>query len=149
MLGPPEGLGVRNMRMEPGSMNVPQSPCGLSTRVIGPKGLTDLQFIVRLALRLPSSQRQVKEQLGEVRQQLVKKLAPREFPEGVDLTICRELPANGRDIDWLRKEWSNMDKLNRGDVEKGRVSGAVYHVRIEISAGDVADAIRVAKISTP
>ena len=41
-----------------------------------------------------------------------------------------------------------MDKLNRGDVEKGRVSGAVYHVRIEISAGDVADAIRVAKIST-
>lgn len=130
-------------------MNVPQSPCGLSTQIIAPKGLTDPQFIVRLALRLPSSQRQVKEQLGEVRQQLVKKLAPREFPEGVDLTICRELPANGRDIDWLRKEWSNMDKLNRGDVEKGRVSGAVYHVRIEISAGDVADAIRVAKISTP
>ncbi|EJT51306.1 sphinganine-1-phosphate aldolase [Trichosporon asahii var. asahii CBS 2479] len=84
-------------------------------------------FVVRLALSLPSSQRQIKEQLGEVRKQLVQKLAPREFPEGVDLTICRELPANGRDIEWLRKEWTNMDKLNRGDVEKGRVSGAVYH----------------------
>lgn len=58
----------------------------------------------------------------------MKKLAPREFPDGVDLTICRELPANGRDIGWLRNEWDNMDKLNRGDVEKGRVSGAVYHV---------------------
>lgn len=73
----------------------------------------------------------------------MKKLAPREFPDGVDLTICRELPSKGRDIDWLRNEWANMDKLNRGDVEKGRVSGAVYHV--SFARGDVADAIRVAK----
>lgn len=121
-----------------------------STRITAPGCLANHQFIVRLALRMPSAQKQVKQQLGEVRQQLVKKLAPREFPEGVDLTIVRELPANGRDIEWLRKEWSNMDKLNRGDVEQGRVSGAVYHVsRREISGGDVANVLRVARTSIP
>jgi len=79
-------------------------------------------------LRLPSARAQVKTELANTRAELSRQLAPKTFPEGITLHDNSSLPEHGRDIEWLRKEWENMHKLDRGDVNAGRVSGAVYHV---------------------
>jgi hypothetical protein len=80
-------------------------------------------------LRLPSARAQVAKELAKTRSDLSNQLAPKTFPEGVELHDNSQLPEHGRDIEWLRAEWQNLHKLNRGDAEAGRVSGAVYHVR--------------------
>jgi hypothetical protein len=84
--------------------------------------------IVRIMLRMPSARAQIAKELAKTRAELSSKIAPKTLPPGVELEDVRELPAQGHDIEWLRKEWSNMAKLDRGDLGAGRVSGAVYHV---------------------
>ncbi len=79
-------------------------------------------------LRMPSARAQIAKELAKTRAELSSKIAPKTLPPGVELEDVRALPAQGHDIEWLRKEWSNMAKLDRGDLGAGRVSGAVYHV---------------------
>lgn len=67
-------------------------------------------------------------ELAKTRSGLKASLAPDTFPEGIELNGTRSIPEQGHDIEWLRKEFTNLHKLDRGDVEGGRVSGAVYHV---------------------
>lgn len=41
------------------------------------------------------------------------------------------MPLKGRDREWLEKEWKGLKKLEKGDVDSGRVSGTVYHVSLD------------------
>ncbi|WRT63911.1 uncharacterized protein IL334_000837 [Kwoniella shivajii] len=84
-------------------------------------------FVVRIMLSLPSSKKQLRLELGKAASELREKLAPSKYPDGITLTTVRKLPEQGRSRDWLESEWSNLKKLERGDVDAGRVSGAVYH----------------------
>ncbi|WWC86025.1 uncharacterized protein L201_000896 [Kwoniella dendrophila CBS 6074] len=83
--------------------------------------------IVRIMLSLPSSKAQLQLELSKTQTEIREKLAPTKYPDGVTLTTVRKLPEQGRSKDWLESEWTNLKKLERGDVENGRVSGAVYH----------------------
>ncbi|BEI87550.1 uncharacterized protein CcaverHIS019_0102680 [Cutaneotrichosporon cavernicola] len=82
---------------------------------------------VRIMLRMPSARAQIAKELAKTRAELSSKIAPKTLPPGVELEDVNELPESGRNIEWLRNEWTNMAKLDRGDLEAGRVSGAVYH----------------------
>ncbi|WVQ62492.1 uncharacterized protein L199_000632 [Kwoniella botswanensis] len=84
-------------------------------------------FIVRLMLSLPSSKAKLQLELGKAQSEIREKLVPSKYPDGVTLTTVRKLPEQGRSKDWLEGEWTNLKKLERGDVDAGRVSGAVYH----------------------
>lgn len=77
---------------------------------------------------MPSARAQIAKELAKTRADLSRQLAPKTYPAGVVLHENRELPENGRNIEWLRTEWENLHKLDRGDLKGGRVSGAVYHV---------------------
>lgn len=81
-------------------------------------------------LSLPSSQRQIKSELGKARSDLVAKLAPTTYPDGITLHRIRTMPESGKSREWLEEEWRNLKLLERGDVDGGRVSGTVYHVRV-------------------
>lgn len=94
----------------------------------------DSQLVVRIMLRLPSARVEVAKELAKTRVDLQQKIAPREYPEGVELANSREIPEHGHDIEWLRNQWQNLHKLDRGDLLAGRVSGAVYHVRLDCGA---------------
>ncbi|TYJ51647.1 hypothetical protein B9479_007767 [Cryptococcus floricola] len=84
-------------------------------------------IVVKIMLALPKNKAKLNSELGRTRLELKEKLAPTEYPEGIILTPVRTLPDQGRDKEWLDSEFSNMKKLERGDVDEGRVSGAVYH----------------------
>nr|XP_019014579.1 sphinganine-1-phosphate aldolase [Kwoniella pini CBS 10737]OCF53360.1 sphinganine-1-phosphate aldolase [Kwoniella pini CBS 10737] len=84
-------------------------------------------FVVRIMLSLPSSKKQLRLELGKTQAEIREKLVPSRYPDGVKLTAVRKLPEQGRSKDWLESEWDNLKKLERGDVNAGRVSGAVYH----------------------
>lgn len=86
------------------------------------------QIVVAIMLSLPSSRRQISSELAKTRAELKAKLAPTTFPNGITLTPTRVMPQKGRDRGWLEEEWKGMKKLERGDVDSGRVSGTVYHV---------------------
>lgn len=83
-----------------------------------------------MLLSLPSSKKQIHSEISKIRTQLKDKLAPSTYPEGINLTVTRTLPEKGRSRDWLEEEWKNLKKLEKGDVDNGRVSGTVYHVRL-------------------
>lgn len=70
----------------------------------------------------------VESELSDLRKDLSAKVAPKTFPDGINLTTVRTLPEQGRNKQWLEEEWKNMKMLERGDVDNGRVSGCVYHV---------------------
>ena len=71
----------------------------------------------------------VESELSDLRKDLSAKVAPKTFPDGINLTTVRTLPEQGRNKQWLENEWKNLKMLERGDVDSGRVSGCVYHVR--------------------
>nr|XP_031859585.1 uncharacterized protein CI109_005047 [Kwoniella shandongensis]KAA5526657.1 hypothetical protein CI109_005047 [Kwoniella shandongensis] len=91
-------------------------------------------IVVRLMLSLPSSRAKLGSEISKMRSQLREKLAPTTYPDGVTLTTVKSLPAQGRSKEWLESEWTNLKKLERGDVDNGRVSGAVYHGGEELNA---------------
>lgn len=99
----------------------------LFTIVFG-NGKADIQLVVRIMLKLPSARAEVTRELAKTRVDLQQKIAPKVYPPGVDLADSRAIPEHGHDIEWLRNQWTNLHKLERGDLESGRVSGAVYHV---------------------
>lgn len=70
----------------------------------------------------------VQSELSDLRKDLSAKVAPKTFPDGINLTTVRTLPEQGRNKQWLEEEWRNLKMLEKGDVDNGRVSGAVYHV---------------------
>lgn len=70
----------------------------------------------------------VESELSDLRKDLSAKVAPKTFPDGINLTTVRTLPEQGRGKQWLEDEWKNLKMLERGDVDSGRVSGTVYHV---------------------
>ncbi|WWC58330.1 uncharacterized protein I303_100870 [Kwoniella dejecticola CBS 10117] len=90
-------------------------------------------IVVRIMLSLPSSKAQLRLELGKTQAEIREKLVPRNYPDGVTLTTVRKLPEQGRSKDWLESEWDNLKKLERGDVDAGRVSGAVYHGGSELN----------------
>ncbi len=73
-------------------------------------------------------------ELAKTRQELRDKLAPTTYGPGIEITNVRSLPIKGRDLDWLQGQWLNMKKLERGDVDDGRVSGTVYHGGEDVNA---------------
>ena len=83
---------------------------------------------VKLFLILPPVAKKVDSELAEVRAELVAKWSPAAYPDGVQITQVRSLPAQGRSRDWLQAEFNGMKALEKGDVGSGRVSGTVYHV---------------------
>ncbi|WVR03667.1 hypothetical protein IAU60_000662 [Kwoniella sp. DSM 27419] len=91
-------------------------------------------IVVRVMLSLPSSKAQLSAELGKTQAELREKLAPSTYADGVTLTTVRTLPKNGKDRQWLESEWTNLKKLERGDVDEGRVSGAVYHGGDDLNA---------------
>jgi sphinganine-1-phosphate aldolase len=86
------------------------------------------QMVFAIILSLPSSRRKIASELGKTRAELKAKLAPTVYPDGISLTPARVMPQKGRDRGWLEEEWKGMKRLERGDVDSGRVSGTVYHV---------------------
>ena len=92
----------------------------------------NVQVVVRLMLALPSSQRQITSELAKARSDLVNKLAPSQYPDGIVLHRTRTMPESGKSREWLEEEWRNLKLLERGDVDGGRVSGTVYHVRCSV-----------------
>ncbi|KAK8861729.1 hypothetical protein IAR55_002552 [Kwoniella newhampshirensis] len=91
-------------------------------------------LVVRIILSLPSSKAKLDSELAKTRSQLREKLAPSTYPDGVMLTSVKSLPEKGRSKEWLESEWTNLKKLERGDVDDGRVSGAVYHGGEDLNA---------------
>lgn len=87
-------------------------------------------MIFAVILSLPSSRRQIASELGKTRAELKSKLAPTTYPDGITLTPTRIMPQKGRDRGWLDEEFKGMKRLERGDVDSGRVSGTVYHVSL-------------------
>nr|ODN85517.1 sphinganine-1-phosphate aldolase [Cryptococcus depauperatus CBS 7841] len=83
--------------------------------------------VVSIMLKMPKHRQHLESELSRTRKEISNKLAPETYPEGIDLTRVKELPEHGRDKEWLVREFSNMKKLEKGDVNEGRVSGAVYH----------------------
>lgn len=120
------------------------APCTMPTRMPCSRSSTDIQLIVRLMLRLPSARAEVTKELAKTREDLKSKIAPTEYPAGIELENSRSIPEHGHDVEWLRGQWTNMHKLERGDLESGRVSGAVYHVSLPPKCAD----IRAARSST-
>lgn len=88
-----------------------------------------IQYLIGIFLRLPFVSSKVTSELADLRRDLSAKVAPKTFPDGINLTTVRSLPEKGRSKAWLEEEWNNLKKLERGDVDSGRVSGTVYHVR--------------------
>lgn len=87
-------------------------------------------LVVRIMLAFPSNRAKLNSELAKTRAELKEKLAPSQYPDGVRLTTVKTLPATGRGKEWLESEWENLKKLEKVDVDSGRVSGAVYHVSI-------------------
>ncbi|ORY22698.1 putative sphinganine-1-phosphate aldolase [Naematelia encephala] len=91
-------------------------------------------IVIRIILSLPSSRAKLASELAKTRVQIQSKLAPNKYPDGIDLTPVRTLPEHGRDREWLKHEWRGMKGLEKGDVQEGRVSGAVYHGGEELNS---------------
>ncbi|OCF45133.1 sphinganine-1-phosphate aldolase [Kwoniella heveanensis CBS 569] len=91
-------------------------------------------IVVRIMLSLPAAKGKMAMEMSKIRSDLRQKLAPSKYPDGVTLTTVRRLPQQGRDKAWLESEWSNLHKLEKGDIGQGRVSGAVYHGGEELNA---------------
>lgn len=56
------------------------------------------------------------------------KLAPSSYPASTGLEPLHKLPAKGQSVEWIEKQIGALKGLEKGDVQEGRVSGAVYHV---------------------
>lgn len=84
-----------------------------------------------LALKLPSSRRQVETEMAEARRGLEEKLVPRQLPNGIE--YMQTLPSVGRPAEWIEAELSRLKSLEKSDVDEGRVSGAVYHGQPELN----------------
>ncbi|OWZ49928.1 sphinganine-1-phosphate aldolase [Cryptococcus neoformans 125.91] len=91
-------------------------------------------LVVRIMLAFPSNRAKLNSELAKTRAELKEKLAPSQYPDGVRLTTVKTLPATGRGKEWLESEWENLKKLEKVDVDSGRVSGAVYHGGDELNA---------------
>ncbi|AAW44943.1 sphinganine-1-phosphate aldolase, putative [Cryptococcus deneoformans JEC21] len=91
-------------------------------------------LVVRIMLAFPSNRAKLNSELAKTRAELKEKLAPSQYPDGVRLTTVRTLPETGRGREWLESEWENLKKLEKADVDNGRVSGAVYHGGDELNA---------------
>ncbi|KAL0242105.1 hypothetical protein I308_105733 [Cryptococcus tetragattii IND107] len=91
-------------------------------------------LVVRVMLAFPSNKAKLNSELAKARAELKEKLAPSQYPDGVRLTTVKALPETGRGREWLESEWANLKKLEKGDVDNGRVSGAVYHGGDELNA---------------
>ncbi|WVQ78645.1 hypothetical protein IAT38_000732 [Cryptococcus sp. DSM 104549] len=91
-------------------------------------------LIIRVILTLPSNRAKLKSELSKTRSEIREKLAPSTYPDGVRLTAVRTLPENGRGKEWLESEIANLKKLEKSDVDDGRVSGAVYHGGDDLNA---------------
>jgi sphinganine-1-phosphate aldolase len=70
----------------------------------------------------------VASELAAVHEELSFKLAPKTFPAEYGITRVKTLPEHGRDRAWLEGQWKGLKRLEKSDVQDGRVSGAVYHV---------------------
>jgi hypothetical protein len=79
-------------------------------------------------LALPSSKAKLKAEMGKTRSQLRQKVHPASYPDGINLTVVKTLPTEGKSREWLEEEWKSMKRLQGDDVGSGRVSGTVYHV---------------------
>lgn len=94
--------------------------------------IRNVQILVGVFLRLPFVSSKVASELAVLRKDLSAKVAPKTFPDGIQVTTVRTLPEKGRNKAWLEEEWRNLKKMERGDVDSGRVSGTVYHVRCSL-----------------
>jgi hypothetical protein len=92
------------------------------------RSVLTIQFFIGRFLALPFVASKVESELSDLRKDLSAKVAPKTFPDGINLTSVRTLPEQGRNRQWLEDEWKNLKMLERGDVDSGRVSGTVYHV---------------------
>lgn len=62
------------------------------------------------------------------------KLAPDSYPAESDLQRLTKLPAQGQSVEWIERQIKALRGLEKGDVQAGRVSGAVYHVSCRSAA---------------
>ncbi|KAH6906411.1 sphinganine-1-phosphate aldolase [Coprinopsis sp. MPI-PUGE-AT-0042] len=84
------------------------------------------QIVVRLLLRLPHMQRDVKTKMDKAKLDIENKLVPK----GPSVVRHLNLPEEGKSLEWILKEMDTMDgELHaKTDVWKdGKLSGAVYH----------------------
>ncbi|KAF9236341.1 pyridoxal phosphate-dependent transferase [Melanogaster broomeanus] len=78
-----------------------------------------------LAIKLPSAQKKIKQEMGKVRQDIEDKLVPK----GTEVSRHLSLPLEGKSVEWILAEMAKMDgELGpNADWRHGKLSGAVYH----------------------
>ncbi|KAG1861579.1 PLP-dependent transferase [Suillus subalutaceus] len=81
--------------------------------------------VLLLALKIPSVQKDVQQQLDQARLDIEGKLVP----QGVDVSRHLVLPDEGKSMGWILAEMEKMDgELGpHADWKHGKLSGAVYH----------------------
>ncbi|MBW0491152.1 hypothetical protein O181_030867 [Austropuccinia psidii MF-1] len=77
----------------------------------------------KIALKFPSVNQKVNQQLDQASIDMEKKLIPR----NEKIIRCLELPDNGKSLEWLKDQFSVLSDLPSADWKSGKVSGAVYH----------------------
>ncbi|KAF9227039.1 PLP-dependent transferase [Gyrodon lividus] len=78
-----------------------------------------------LAIKLPSAQKKIREEMGKVRLDIEDKLVPK----GAEVSRHLSLPAEGKSVEWILEEMAKMDRElgPHADWRHGKISGAVYH----------------------
>ncbi|KAG1772581.1 PLP-dependent transferase [Suillus placidus] len=81
--------------------------------------------VLLIALKIPSVQKEVQQQLNKARLDIEGKLVP----QGVDVSRHLVLPDEGKTVGWILAEMEKMDgELGpHADWKHGKLSGAVYH----------------------
>lgn len=81
--------------------------------------------ILLLALKVPSVQKEVQQQMNQARLDIEGKLVP----QGADVTRHLVLPDEGKSMEWILAEMEKMDGEMgpHADWKHGKLSGAVYH----------------------
>ncbi|KAF9050348.1 pyridoxal phosphate-dependent transferase [Panaeolus papilionaceus] len=84
------------------------------------------QQIIRLVLRVPSTQKKVAAQMDKAKLDIEKKLVP----SGANVVRHLSLPSDGKDLEWILQEMDKMDNemgTSGQTWKQGKLSGAVYH----------------------
>ncbi|KIJ60028.1 hypothetical protein HYDPIDRAFT_32607 [Hydnomerulius pinastri MD-312] len=78
-----------------------------------------------LAIKLPSAQKKIQQEMGKVRLDIEDKLVPK----GAEVSRHLSLPAEGKSVEWILAEMAKMDNElgPHADWRHGKISGAVYH----------------------
>ncbi|KIK91365.1 hypothetical protein PAXRUDRAFT_830908 [Paxillus rubicundulus Ve08.2h10] len=84
-----------------------------------------------VAIKLPSAQLKIKDELRKVKVDIEDKL----LPKGDDVSRHLSLPAEGKPVEWILEEMAKMDgELGpHAGWKHGKLSGAVYHGGDELS----------------